>query len=71
MTDQKLYGLCLKCGRSHARPNRLRLVKPMVDALSAAEIRDAWPCFYPQGRKSGEVARKLFRDIALIRAGAR
>lgn len=56
-------GLCLRCGMSHARENRLRLVRPTRD-LSAGEVREAWPCFYPPG-DAGE--QQLFRDLREVR----
>ena len=63
-TAEKLYGICLECGRSHDAANRARLLRPMVD-MDADEIRDAWPCFYP-----ATVAGKqmLSRDRAALRS---
>lgn len=68
MTDQMLYGICLVCGRSHAPENRQRLIRPMVGELQTRHIRAAWPCFYPRDDAAAE--RRLFRDIAAVRAGS-
>lgn len=63
MTDERVYGICLECGHSHAPPNRRRLIRPMADQ-GTPEIRAAWPCFYPPGVVA---ERRLFRDLAAIR----
>jgi len=63
-TAEKLYGICLECGRSHDAASRQRLLRPMLD-MDPDEIRDAWPCFYP-----ATVAGKqmLSRDRAALRS---
>lgn len=60
-------GLCTACGHSHAPKNRRRLIRPMVDGPSA-DIAAEWPCFYPDVSKGSAAERRLYRDIAAVRA---
>lgn len=61
---EQTYGICLECGRSHAPENRQRLIAPMQH-LPREEIREAWPCFYPDGSEA--VGQRLRRDLEAIR----
>lgn len=56
-------GVCVQCGRSHDAQHRRRLLRPMAH-LPVAELREAWPCFYPS-TDAGD--RMLFRDLAAVR----
>jgi hypothetical protein len=56
--------ICTRCGLSHgavARKRRLRLALP----ITGAQIRERWPCIYPQGRATD---KKLSRELALLGA---
>lgn len=58
-------GICTTCGRAHDANTRRRDIWRMVhDGLSAADIREAWPCWYPR-TEAGE--RMLYRDMAYCR----
>lgn len=53
---------CLSCGQSHSKENRQRILARMLEAgESTQEIREMWPCFWPQD-SAGE--RRFYRDRA-------
>lgn len=63
-------GVCVRCGRSHDRANRHRLIAPMID-MAPMEIAAAWPCIYPGYRKRSASEALLTRDLWLLRKGQR
>jgi hypothetical protein len=52
--------ICPDCGFSHARADRVAAIRRMLPC-AAADVREAWPCLYPEG-VAGD--RRLYRDIA-------
>ena len=64
--DSVETGVCVRCGRSHERENRLRLIRPMLE-LRPEEIAALWPCFYPCYRKGSPSEALLARDLWILR----
>lgn len=59
--EKSTPAICPDCGYSHAPEERQRLIARMVrDGLTAPEIAEAWPCFYPD-------VRTAYRDAKAVR----
>lgn len=60
--------VCLECGYSHAPDVRRASIRlAVLSGAPSADIREAWPCWYPDGDAG---ARMLARDSADVREAA-
>lgn len=68
--DSVETGVCVRCGLSHERDYRQRLIRPML-GMPPMEIAAAWPCFYPAYTAGSASEALLARDLWQLRKTAR
>jgi len=66
LETNQVEGLCLGCGLSHRRQDRLKLLTRMLPC-TPADIQEAYPCLYGQGSDDGAGYQRLMRDLRELR----